>query len=226
MEIMCTVWKCAMFQKLSPAAYGGGIPQGGYCAVAVIITPRIWRASLIATGLRALLHRALFCCSAALPHGAVNWIQLISTGIFILPGGCLAARGKLGPWANSRRRCPRFGTNPPAGEAMPCVKVPFRLLATVPLPLRNSAPCKRSSGNGAARQRRAVLQQNSALCKSGFNGILKFMTSVCTCTSSFFSWQSHWSRCTGDAFIVCHAELTAGNRHRYQENSIVQCNIK
>ena len=27
--------------------------------------------------LRALLHRALFLCSVALPRGAVNWIQLI-----------------------------------------------------------------------------------------------------------------------------------------------------
>ena len=70
---------------------------------------------------------------AALPYGAVNWIQLISTGIFTLAGGSLAARGKLGPWANLRRhcrRCARFGTNPPAGEAVPCVKVPFRPLAT------------------------------------------------------------------------------------------------
>ena len=109
--------------------------------------------------LRALLHRALFCCSAAaLPRGAVNWIQLISTGIFTLAGGSLAARGKLGPWANLRRRCARFGTNPPAGEAVPCVKAPFRPLAAVPLPLTNSDLCKRSSGNGAARQRRAVLR--------------------------------------------------------------------
>ena len=91
---------------------------------------------------------------AALPRGAVNWIQL--TSIFTLAGGSLAARGKLDPWANLRRRCARFGTNPPGGEAVPCVKAPFRPLATVPLPLTNSALCKRSSSNGAARQRSAA----------------------------------------------------------------------
>ena len=115
---------------------------------------------------RALLHRALFYCSAArrcaaLPRGAINWIQLISTGIFTLASGSLAARGKLGPWANLRRRCrrcARFGTNPPAGEVVPCVKEPFRPLAAVPLPLTNSHLCKRSSGNGAARERRAALR--------------------------------------------------------------------
>ena len=35
-----------------------------------------------------------------------------------------AARGKLGPWANLWRRFARFGTNPPACETLPCVKVP------------------------------------------------------------------------------------------------------
>ena len=68
-------------------------------------------------------------CGAALPCGAVNWIQLISTGIFTLVGSSLAACGKLGPWVNLRRccrRCARLGTNPPAGETVPCVKVPFR----------------------------------------------------------------------------------------------------
>ena len=110
------------------------------------------------TQLAVLLQRG-----AALPRGAVNWIQLIATGIFTLAGGSLAARGKLGPWANLRCRCARFGTNPPACEAVPCVKAPFRPLADVPLPLThvwNSALCKRSSGNGAARQ-------HSVLCKSG-----------------------------------------------------------
>ena len=91
---------------------------------------------------------------AALPGGAANWIQLISTGIFTLAGGSLAARRKLGPWANLRRRCcARFGTNLLAGKTVPCVKVPFWPSATVPLPLTNSTLCKRSSGNGAARPR-------------------------------------------------------------------------
>ena len=58
----------------------------------------------------------------ALPHGAINWIQLISTGIFTLAGSSLAARGKLGPRANLRCRCVRFGTNPAADESVPCVK--------------------------------------------------------------------------------------------------------
>ena len=90
---------------------------------------------------------------AVLPRGTVNWIQLISTGTFTLAGTSLAARGKLGPWANLRRRSARFKTNPPAAETVPCVKVPFKQLATVPLPLTNNALCKRSSGNGATRQR-------------------------------------------------------------------------
>ena len=101
---------------------------------------------------------------AALPRGAVNCIQLISTGIFTLAGGSLAAHSKLGPWANSRRRCVRFGTNPPAGETVPCVKAPFRPLATVPLSLTNSAMCKRSSSNGTLRQRSS---KTAPLCKSG-----------------------------------------------------------
>ena len=65
-----------------------------------------------------------------------------STGIFTLAGGSWAARDKLGPWANLRCRCARFVTNPPAGKTVRCVKAPFRPLATVPLPLTNSALCK------------------------------------------------------------------------------------
>ena len=122
---------------------------------------------MIILWIRALLHRALFCGSAAprrrcAASRTVNWIQLISTGIVTLAGGCLAAHGKLGSWANLRRRCrccTCFGTNPPAGEAMPCVKAPLRPLATVPLPLTNSTLCKRSSGNGTARQHSTALHQ-------------------------------------------------------------------
>ena len=98
-------------------------------------------------------------CGAALPRGAVNWIQLISTGIFTLQRASVWRRAAN--WVHEPiygGRCTCFGTNPPAGEAVPWVKVPFRPLATVPLPFTNSALCKRSSGNSAARQRSTTLR--------------------------------------------------------------------
>ena len=76
--------------------------------------------------LRALLHRGLFWCSAALRcltallFGS-SWFQQASL-VFTLVGGSLTARAKLGPLANLRRRCVCFGTNPPAGETVTCVK--------------------------------------------------------------------------------------------------------
>ena len=76
---------------------------------------------------------------------------------------------RTGAWANLRHSCTCFGTNPPAGETVPCVKVPFRPLATAQLPFTNSALCKRSSGNGATGQRCAALHKNSALCKSALS---------------------------------------------------------
>ena len=83
-------------------------------------------------------------CFATAWHGAVNWIQLISSGILTQAGGSLAARAKLGPWANLRCHCRvHFGTNPPAGETVLCAKAPFRPLTTVLLPLTNSALCKK-----------------------------------------------------------------------------------
>ena len=51
---------------------------------------------------------------------------------------------------------------------MPRVKKPFRPLATVTLPLTNSALCKKvkRQRRREAAQHRALLQQNSTLCKS------------------------------------------------------------
>ena len=49
-----------------------------------------------------ILHRTLFWCGVPLPHKAVNWIQLISKGIFTLVGSSLAPGGEMGPWANLR----------------------------------------------------------------------------------------------------------------------------
>ena len=102
-------------------------------------------------------------------------MQLISTGIFTLTGGGLVAHGKLGPWANLRCCCTHFGANPPAGETVSCVKAPFRLLATVLLPLtvtiKQRPACVKGqvamTPRGSTPPRK--LHRNSVLCKSSLN---------------------------------------------------------
>ena len=96
--------------------------------------------------MRMLLNRALFCCSAALAHGAINWILLISTSFFTLVGGSLAVHGKLGLWANLRCCCRHFGTNLPGGAHCSWWQLCCCCCS------QNSAPCKRTSDNGATGQ--------------------------------------------------------------------------
>ena len=110
---------------------------------------------------------------------------LIGSSWFQQAGGSLVARGKLGPWANLQRRCARFGTHPPAGKTVPCVKAPFSPLGTVPLPLTNSALCKQSNGNRARRQRSTAPRCNKTVpC---VNAVLGLAIGNVWCVR-WFSW--------------------------------------
>ena len=108
---------------------------------------------------RALLHRTLHClatlrCLEA-PLIGSSWFQQASLHWRAAVWRC-AANWVPEPIYGAAVAAAHFGTNPSAGETVPFVKAPWRPLATAPLPLTNSVLCKRSSSNGAARQRSAV----------------------------------------------------------------------
>ena len=72
--------------------------------------------------LRALLHRPLFWCCGA--QRCLSMLLIGSTWFqqeFLHWWTC----SKLGPWANLQCCCACFGTNPPAGETVPCVMRPL-----------------------------------------------------------------------------------------------------